>query len=221
MKLWLVVLCLVGCISCSKRAEETKRGSTTVTVDGTTFEGLQRMASFDAKVVHVGIHPGPTNTLLALILSTNGGRFCILKSNANSNDIDFASTLLVGKTYRFPDVYMESEAFERAITPAEEKLRQIWTAEGVSVERRAEAVNGCFTNGTPMPVVIRILGTNFSRITPYSMVSLNGSHVTCWLEYSFGAESVSIHTTAELGQNPTRARFTSAGHSIPVQTISK
>jgi hypothetical protein len=81
----------------------------------------------------------------------------------------------------------------------------------------AEAVNQCFTNGTPIPRIIEVLGTNFSRVTPFSLVSVNGGSVKCWLEYRFGDEFVTIQTSAGLEEEPVTANFVGAGYSLPIQ----
>jgi hypothetical protein len=106
------------------------------------------------------------------------------------------------------------------LTPAEHRLQRLWADPHLSVRERATAVNQCFTNGTPIRRIIEVLGTSFIRVTPYSLVSVDGSKITCWLEYKFGDESVTIDTTAGLGlANPESSDFTGAGYSMPLQNV--
>ena len=90
----------------------------------------------------------------------------------------------------------------------------MWAATNLSVRERSEAVNRYFTNGTPVPRIVEVLGTNFTRLTPYSAVSVDGSRITCSLLYKFGEEDVVIGTTAGLDQEPATAYFTGAGYSV-------
>ena len=104
------------------------------------------------------------------------------------------------------------------LTDGELELRRRWNSSRYSPAELSEAVNQCFTNGTPIRRIIHVLGTDFSRVTPYSMVSVDGSKVHCWLDYKCREESVAIYTTAELGQEPTTANFTGAGYSVALNS---
>ena len=93
-----------------------------------------------------------------------------------------------------------------------------WSAPALTVQERAAAVNRAFTNGTPIPVIIAVLGTNYTHY--YSPIS------TAWLgpgpeprkmsgfQYHFGHDRVIIGTTADLNANPLTGKFTGAGYSI-------
>ena len=104
---------------------------------------------------------------------------------------------------------------------ARSELLLRWSAPHLHSWERAEAVNRCFTNGTPVSAIIAVLGTNFTYDTPYSSVWIGPGPEptkTLGLIYGFGDESVIIGTTAPLltnGVHPLQARFTGTGHSKP------
>jgi hypothetical protein len=106
---------------------------------------------------------------------------------------------------------------QNAFSMDERHPRDLWKGRKLSVQERAETVNQCFTNGTPIPRIIGVLGANFIRVTPFSLVSVNGGKVHCWLEYHFDDEFVTIQTSAELGEDPETAKFQGAGYSLPNQ----
>jgi len=85
------------------------------------------------------------------------------------------------------------------------ELSRVWSEPKVSVQKRAEAVNRFFTNGTPMRAVVAILGTNYGVIRPFSLVWVGPGpepRKTCSLFYKFGEDSVTIGTTADIGGDP-------------------
>jgi hypothetical protein len=107
----------------------------------------------------------------------------------------------------------------RDLTPAERALMGVWTSPSASVRERAEAVNQCFTNGTPIPVVAAVLGTNYGVLRPFSSVWVGPGpepRKTCSLLYHFGQVSVTIGTSADIGADPLGGEFTGAGYSLPV-----
>jgi hypothetical protein len=95
-----------------------------------------------------------------------------------------------------------------------EVLQQVWSGPGASVRERAEAVNRAFTNGTPMPVIVAVLGTNFTHYySPISRVWLGPGPEppkTSGFLYRFGQDLVYIFTTAGLNENPLTGKFTGA-----------
>jgi hypothetical protein len=104
-----------------------------------------------------------------------------------------------------------------AQTRAEKELLRIWSGPSATAKERAAAVNRCFTNGTPVSKIVSVLGPNYIRVTPYSMISLDGSPIYCWLEYT--NTRVSIQTSARLGSEPLDANFTSAGYPLEIHPI--
>src|SRR3954452_3519729 len=48
-----------------------------------------------------------------------------------------------------------------------------WSAPGLSPRERAAVVNRFFTNGTPVTTIVAVLGPDYIRAMPYSMVSLD------------------------------------------------
>jgi hypothetical protein len=101
-----------------------------------------------------------------------------------------------------------------AVRGADDKFLRVWSAPGVSAKERAAAVNRCFTNGTPVSLIVARLGTNYTRFAPF----------TGWpqplksaLSYEFGQEAVLVWTTASPVDPLLAARFTWAGHSVPAR----
>ncbi len=84
-------------------------------------------------------------------------------------------------------------------------LLRVWSTPGVSARERAAVVNRAFTNGTPIPLIVAKLGTNYTRCTPRE---------TSALEYNFGRESVVVETTAAPGESLLSATFTRAGFGV-------
>lgn len=99
---------------------------------------------------------------------------------------------------------------------AERDLLRKWSAPSSSRSERAAFVNRFFTNGTPIATVVALLGPNYIRVTPYSMVSVDGSPVRCWLEYT--NQRVIIGTSARVGsgEDVLAATFTGAGYQLDV-----
>src|SRR5262245_27237674 len=88
---------------------------------------------------------------------------------------------------------------------AGDELSRIWQAAGRSVRERADAVNRAFTNGTPIPVVVAALGTNYTRCGSSARLWLGPGPEppnTVWLGYRFGDEEVTVHTTVVFGGDP-------------------
>jgi hypothetical protein len=104
---------------------------------------------------------------------------------------------------------------------AGEELSRIWRDPNTTVKQRAAAVNRTFTNGTPVSVVVAALGTNYTRCVSSARVWVGPGPEppnTSWLSYRFGEESVDIHTSASVSEDPLTGRFTGAGYTIPVST---
>src|ERR1041385_4914853 len=90
-------------------------------------------------------------------------------------------------------------------SPAEQELVRAWSAPDISVRERAAAVNHCFTNGTPIPAVVSVLGPKYGVLRPFSSVWVGPGpepRKTCSLLYDFGTESVTIGTSADIGGDP-------------------
>jgi len=100
---------------------------------------------------------------------------------------------------------------------AGDELSRIWSDRGASVRERAEAVNRAFTNGTPMSVVVRALGTNYIQCFMSARVWLGPGPEppnTPWLSYRFGEEEVTVHTTSSISEGPLKGKFTRAGYTV-------
>ena len=104
-----------------------------------------------------------------------------------------------------------------AAASASDELLRVWSAPGVPARERAAAVNRCFTNGTPISLIVSNLGTNYTRLTPFSMAGRRGP-LTSELMYKFGRESVCIGTTASPDAPLLSSRFTGAGYTVPAPT---
>jgi hypothetical protein len=103
-------------------------------------------------------------------------------------------------------------------------LSSIWSDPASTVNQRTDAVNQAFTNGTPVSVVVTALGTNYMRAFSSARVWLGPGpepRNTSWLVYSFGDETVDIHTTASISEDPLLGRFTGAGYSKPVRNSTE
>jgi hypothetical protein len=111
------------------------------------------------------------------------------------------------------------------LASASDELSRIWSAPRVSVVReRAEAVNRAFTNGTPVSVVVAVLGTNYARCGSSARLWMGPGPEppnTTWLSYRFGEEQVIIGSSALFGEDQLTGTFTGAGHSIPVKPASQ
>jgi len=105
----------------------------------------------------------------------------------------------------------------QAPSQAERDLLRDWSASDLSPSERATVLNRFFTNGTPVATVVRVLGPDYIRVTPYSMVSLYGSPVMCWLEYT--NKRVTIGTSARVGSGKDllAASFTGAGYQLDAE----
>jgi hypothetical protein len=109
-------------------------------------------------------------------------------------------------------------------TPAEQELLGVWSASDAPVRERAAAVERCFTNGTPIPFVVAVLGTNCSVLRPFSSVWVGPGpepRKTCSLLYYFGPDIVTIGTSADIGGDPFSGEFTGAGYSFPVTPLTQ
>jgi len=98
------------------------------------------------------------------------------------------------------------------------KLVRVWSAPGISVQQRAKAVNGAFTNGTPIRMVLAALCTNYGVLRPLSSVWVGPGPEppkTCSLFYQFGEDSVTIGTSADIAGDPLTGKFTGAGCLVP------
>ena len=111
-------------------------------------------------------------------------------------------------------------AWTIGVALADDELSRIWQAPGKSVRQRAAAVNRAFTNGTPVSVVVAVLGTNYTRCMSSAGVWMGPGPEppnTLWLSYRFGEGEVTIGTSAVLGRdlNVLTGKFTGAGYSFP------
>ena len=108
-------------------------------------------------------------------------------------------------------------------TPAEQELLRVWSVSDANVRERAAAVNRCFTNGTRIPIIVSVLGTNYEEFRPISTVWVGPGpepRKTCALFYRFGqdGEGVIIGTTIDITGNPLAGEFTGAGFSVLAET---
>jgi hypothetical protein len=104
------------------------------------------------------------------------------------------------------------------------QLRRVWSASGISVRERAEAVNRAFTNGTSIRTVVAVLGTNYMVLRPFSSVWIGPGpepRKTCSLFYQFGDDEVVIGTSADIAGDPLTGQFTGAGYGVPVANLTK
>lgn len=96
-------------------------------------------------------------------------------------------------------------------TPSQE-LAHIWSSTNTSAVERRDAINRCFTNGTPISRVVASLGKNYELVIPYSGITLDGSKLTRSLNYRLSSrEFIGIGTTAALDEDELTGRFTGAG----------
>jgi hypothetical protein len=102
----------------------------------------------------------------------------------------------------------------------ERDLLRDWSAPSLSPRERAAVLNKFFTNGTPVAAIVGALGPHYIRVTPYSMISMDGSPVMCWLEYT--NQRVTIGTSARVGsgQDLLAATFTGAGYQLDVHPLT-
>jgi len=102
---------------------------------------------------------------------------------------------------------------------ASEELSRVWLGPNMSVRQRAAAVDRAFTNGTPVPLVVAALGTNYTRAGSSARLWMGPGSAprnTSWLRYGFGDQSVDIHTTAGIAEDPLTGTFTGAGYTYTV-----
>jgi len=72
---------------------------------------------------------------------------------------------------------------------SERKLLRVWTSPGSSVEERAEAVNRCFTRGTPISSIVAVLGTNHTALRRVATSNRGKESKDLFtLTYGFGGE---------------------------------
>src|SRR5689334_5566685 len=99
---------------------------------------------------------------------------------------------------------------------AGDEIFRIWSAPDVPVRERATAVNQSFTNGTPIALVIAVLGTNFTTFQKaYSTVWLgpgNGPEPgqNLGMIYNFRDGQVLIWTRNPRNPDPLSGNFGSA-----------
>ena len=91
-----------------------------------------------------------------------------------------------------------------------------WSAPGISPSERAALVNRFFTNGTPIATVVRLLGPGYIRVTPYSMVSVDGHPIMCYLAYTNQRVTVRTSARVDSGVDLLAATFTGAGYELDV-----
>jgi hypothetical protein len=109
-------------------------------------------------------------------------------------------------------------------TTRERELALIWTSNDASAKERCDAINRCFTNGTPIVRVVGTLGNNYTLVIPYSGITSPGGRLTRGLLYELGdGRQISIGTTAALDENEMAANFTGAGvlQSLPLSESEK
>ena len=93
-------------------------------------------------------------------------------------------------------------------------LLKAWSNPNISVHERAKAVNHAFTNGTPIRAIVKVLGTNYSAMCPYSSVWAGPGpepRKTCSLVYPFREDGVVIGTDVEINGDPLTGKFSGAG----------
>jgi hypothetical protein len=97
---------------------------------------------------------------------------------------------------------------------SQEALLRVWSNKTSSVEERTAAVNRYFTNGTPVSIVVKVLGTNYTRFRPV-LAGAPRAAKTCGLLYEFGDDWVLILTTAPIDTDPLGYLFTGADYTPP------
>jgi hypothetical protein len=106
-------------------------------------------------------------------------------------------------------------AFACSAAPAEaqQELLRTWSGATNSVQTKALAVHGYFTNGCPICQVVSILGTNYSlgEFIP------GDRKATTYLGYSFGEDMVCIETTAPARTDPLAYTFTGVSYTFSHQ----
>jgi hypothetical protein len=94
----------------------------------------------------------------------------------------------------------------------ERELARIWTSNDASANERCNAINRCFTNGTPITRVVGVLGKHYLLVIPYSGITSPGGRLTRSLLYELDdRQQISVGTTAGLDENEMAANFTGAG----------
>src|ERR1035437_9744215 len=95
------------------------------------------------------------------------------------------------------------------LSRSEQNLRGVWTASNASVQQRAAAANSCFTNGTPIRQVLRVLGKwdehhqTFTTVDP-SELDHRG------LVYRFGSDYITIRAKGAPGTRTEDCAFEEA-----------
>jgi len=103
-----------------------------------------------------------------------------------------------------------------AHTP-EQSLARLWSSKDTSAKERCDAINRCFSNGTPISQVVAVLGNNYVLLIPYSGITSPGGTLTRSLIYeSGGGKSIMIGTSAPLDGDELASKFTGA---VVLQTI--
>ncbi len=103
-------------------------------------------------------------------------------------------------------------AFGCSAAPAEgqQELLRTWSGATNSVQQKALAVHGYFTNGCPIRYVVSILGTNYNLIEHIP----GDRRPTTHLRYPFGESAVYIETTAPARADPLAYTFTGASYTF-------
>lgn len=108
-------------------------------------------------------------------------------------------------------------ACSAGVALAGDELARVWSDPKKSVQERADAVNRAFTNGTPISVVVGVLGTNYEQHFSSAMVSFRGAKLDPnppWLVYPFGEGHVNIATDATISDGPLSGKFTGANYGL-------
>lgn len=152
-----------------------------------------------------------------------GSEFTPIEGKSISDD--FVGATFGGK-WKFPKVgrdLLVTVDYEVGVGSAmvsiasDAELFRVWSAPAGSVHERAEAVNGFFTNGTPVSNIVAALGTNYKVLRPFSSVWVGPGpepRKTCSLLYDFGNDTVVINTSADISGDPLTGEFTGAGSSL-------
>ena len=96
---------------------------------------------------------------------------------------------------------------------AQQELLRTWSGATNSVQTKALAVYGYFTNGCPIRHVVSILGTNYSLVE----FAPGDRKATTHLGYSFGEDVVYVETTAPARADPLTYTLTGVGYTFSHQ----
>jgi hypothetical protein len=114
----------------------------------------------------------------------------------------------------FPVTVMLADfACSAAPAEAQQELLRTWSGATNSVQTKALAVHGYFTNACPIRHVVSILGTNYSLVE-----FIPGDRKpTTHLGYSFGEDMVYIETTAQARADPLAYTLTGVSYTFSHQ----